>query len=78
MFKKLLGSCSRIHSDVYGKCVYHFCQYIKKRVVYQLKEASVNDASATPPTIGKREETIQKLGICMHREVKLSQMSLTA
>lgn len=32
---------------------------------HQLKEASVNDASATPPTIGTREETTQGVGVCM-------------
>jgi len=31
---------------------------------YQLKETSVIDAKATPPTIGRREETTHKVGIC--------------
>lgn len=31
---------------------------------YQLKEASVKDAKATPPTIGAREKTIHGLGLC--------------
>jgi hypothetical protein len=31
---------------------------------YQLNEASVTDASATPPTIGRREPTTQGVGIC--------------
>ena len=31
---------------------------------YQLKEASVADASATPPTIGTREATTHGVGIC--------------
>lgn len=30
---------------------------------YQLKEASVIDARATPPTIGRREPTTQGVGI---------------
>lgn len=33
-------------------------------VSYQLKEDSVNEASATPPTIGTREETIGRVGFC--------------
>lgn len=37
---------------------------------YQLKEASVKDARATPPTIGTREETTQRVGLCVHRMVK--------
>lgn len=32
---------------------------------YQLKEASVNEAKATPPTIGTREETTQMEGLCL-------------
>jgi hypothetical protein len=31
---------------------------------YQLKEASVRDASATPPTIGRRDITTQGVGNC--------------
>lgn len=31
---------------------------------YQLKEASVKDARATPPTMGTSEETTQKEGFC--------------
>lgn len=31
---------------------------------YQLKETSVIDANATPPTIGRIEETTQKVGTC--------------
>lgn len=31
-------------------------------VFYQLKDASVNDANATPPTTGMREDSIQKVG----------------
>ena len=39
-------------------------------VSYQLKDASLNDANATPPTTGMREETIQKVGHCKHEIVK--------
>lgn len=35
---------------------------------YQLKETSVIDANATPPTIGTREETTQKVGICSFKD----------
>lgn len=38
---------------------------------YQLKEASVIDANATPPTIGKREDTTQRVGNCMHMKTKV-------
>lgn len=33
-------------------------------VTYQLKDASVRDANATPPTIGRREDTTQIVGSC--------------
>jgi hypothetical protein len=33
-------------------------------ISYQLKEASVRDASATPPTIGRRDITTQGVGNC--------------
>lgn len=43
----------------------------KRRIVcYQLKEASVKDANATPPTIGTSEETTQIFGLCVHSMVK--------
>ena len=32
-------------------------------IPYQLNEASVTDANATPPTIGTNEETTQRVGI---------------
>jgi len=35
---------------------------------YQLKETSVIDANATPPTIGIREENAQKVGICSFKD----------
>lgn len=35
-------------------------------ISHQLKEASVKDANATPPTIGTREETTQRVGLCVH------------
>ena len=38
-------------------------------ILYQLKEASVIDAKATPPTIGIRDETTHSVGNCK-REVK--------
>lgn len=33
-------------------------------VTYQLKEASVRDANATPPTIGRSESITQTVGNC--------------
>jgi len=33
-------------------------------ITYQLKETSVIDANATPPTIGIREENTHRVGIC--------------
>ena len=33
-------------------------------VTYQLKDASVRDANATPPTIGRRDNTTQGVGNC--------------
>lgn len=30
----------------------------------------MNDAKATPPTIGTREESTQKWALCAHKEVK--------
>lgn len=33
-------------------------------VTYQLKDASVRDANATPPTIGRRDATTQTVGNC--------------
>ena len=38
-------------------------------MLYQLKEASVTDASATPPAIGTREATTQKVGNCMRMRI---------
>jgi hypothetical protein len=35
---------------------------------YQLKDTSVIDANATPPTIGKREESTHKVGICSFKD----------
>lgn len=35
---------------------------------YQLKETSVIDANATPPTIGTIEETTQKVGLCTYKD----------
>jgi hypothetical protein len=35
---------------------------------YQLKDTSVIDANATPPTIGKREESTRKVGICSFKD----------
>jgi len=37
---------------------------------YQLKEASVADANATPPTIGTREPTTHAVGACKKIKVK--------
>lgn len=34
-------------------------------MTYQLKEASVNDAKATPPTIGIRDSITQIVGTCI-------------
>jgi hypothetical protein len=34
----------------------------------QLKDTSVIDANATPPTIGKREENTHKVGICSFKD----------
>jgi hypothetical protein len=31
---------------------------------YQLKEASVRDANATPPTMGRRDNPTQRVGNC--------------
>lgn len=36
---------------------------------YQLKEASVADASATPPTTGTREPTTHAVGFCWKTNV---------
>jgi hypothetical protein len=33
-------------------------------VTYQLKDASVRDANATPPTIGRRDNPTQTVGNC--------------
>lgn len=33
-------------------------------IPYQLNEASVRDANATPPTIGTRDNTTKGVGIC--------------
>lgn len=33
-------------------------------VTYQLNDASVRDANATPPTIGRRDATTQTVGNC--------------
>jgi hypothetical protein len=33
-------------------------------VTYQLKDASVRDANATPPTIGRRDASTQTVGNC--------------
>lgn len=38
---------------------------------YQLKETSVNEAKATPPTIGTREETTHREGLCVIRLKKV-------
>jgi hypothetical protein len=37
-------------------------KYVK--ISYQLNDASVTDASATPPTIGKRVATTHGVGFC--------------
>lgn len=42
---------------------------------YQLKETSVKDANATPPIIGTREETTQRVGLCVHSMVKKIKLS---
>lgn len=39
---------------------------------YQLNEASVNEAKATPATIGTKEETTQREGLCLWRITKKS------
>lgn len=35
--------------------------------LYQLKEASVIDAKATPPTTGRRDETTHSVGYCSNK-----------
>lgn len=42
---------------------------------YQLKEASVNDANATPPTIGAKEATTHREGFCVQRITKTNVLS---
>jgi hypothetical protein len=39
------------------------------KISYQLKDASVTDASATPPTIGKREATTHGVGVCRSMKI---------
>lgn len=47
-------------------------------VSYQLKEASVADAIATPPTTGRRDKTTHIEGNCQNGlgQLKLSNMSI--
>lgn len=42
-------------------CFWHYLEYVV--VSYQLNDASVTDASPTPPTIGIKEATTQGVGI---------------
>lgn len=39
---------------------------------YQLKDASVRDANATPPTIGRRDPTTQTVGNCHVIQYKIT------
>ena len=51
-----------------------FSLILFRNISYQLKEASVKDANATPPTIGIREETTHKDGICVHNGEKVREI----
>lgn len=46
-------------------------------IFYQLKEASVREANATPPTIGTRDNITHMVGICFTSSKKLLFMEQT-
>lgn len=48
------------------------------RKSYQLKEASVTDARATPPTIGTREPITQGVGLCQKMEQGITTGKITS
>lgn len=50
--------------------------YYMFELAYQLKEASVAEASATPPTTGTSEATIQGVGICQKNVCKNCRKSI--